>query len=203
MEKLKFHQSSVCGQIDNCWCNILMMLKFMAVVEELLSFKEAVEGEVLKDLVQDVLTYKEVGTQTEDAGGVEAHTKTVDAGGDPKEVADFSVEISGEAGMNARTVRRCDTKLNKKLKNIEEKKKVREFKRKERNVRSTFASENVPNYKGNLDIETILDDLEEVEIETKLRNKNRKKRSLCNNYGLKYDNLEVQTLCTICMNVVD
>ena len=176
-----------------------MMLKFMAVVEELLSFKEAVEGEVLKDLVQDVLTYKEVGTQTEDAGD-EAHTKTVDAGGDPKEVADFSVEISGEAGMGARY------KLNKKLKNIEEKKKCREFKRKERNVRSTFASENVPNYKGNLDIETILDDLGEVEIEAKPRNKkkkNNKKRSLCNNYGLKYDNLEVQTLCTICMNVVD
>ena len=177
-----------------------MMLKFMAVVEELLSFTEAaVEGEVLKDLVQDVLTYKEVGTQTEDAGVVEAHTKTVDAGGDPKDVADFSVEISGEAGMGARY------KLNKKLKNIEEKKKCREFKRKERNVRSTFASENVPNYKGNLDIETILDDLEEVEIETKPRNKKKKKkkRSLCNNYGLKYDNLEVQTLCTICMIVVD
>ena len=184
-----------------------MMLKFMAVVEELLSFKEAVvEGEVLKDLVQDVLTYKEVGTQTEDAGVVEAHTKTVDAGGDSKDVADFSVEISGEAGMDARIVRRCDTKLNKKLKNIEEEKKVREFKRKERNVRSTIASENVPNYKGNLDIETILDDLEEVEIETKPRNKkkkNKKKRSLCNNYGLNYDNLEVQTLCTICMNIVD
>ena len=86
MEKFKFLQSSVCGQIDNCWWNILMMLKFMAVVEELLSFTEAyVEGEVLKDLVQDVLTYKEVGTQTEDAGVVEAHTKTVDAGGDNKE----------------------------------------------------------------------------------------------------------------------
>ena len=55
---------------------------------------------------------------------------------------------------------------------------------KEKSVKATIASENVPNYKGNLDIETILEDLGEVQLETKPRSKIKKKRNHCNNTNI-------------------
>jgi len=77
----------------------------------------------------------------------------------------FMSEVRSERPVND-----CPQSRKKKMKKV-----------KEKNVKTMFASENVFNYKGNLDIETILKDLDEINIETKSQKKKKKSSSLCNN----------------------